>query len=60
MSKPADMASDTPAEAIEEALSDHHLEEAAEMLERSRASDPSEEFPLNGAPAESNHRSKPV
>jgi hypothetical protein len=52
MSKPADVASDAPDEAIEEALSDHHLEEVAAMIERAQADKPSVEIRFSDSPAE--------
>ena len=57
MRKPADVASDAPDEAIEEALSDHHLDEVAAMIERSHADNPSLETPFSDSPVGSNHRS---
>ena len=33
-------------DAIEEALTDHHLDEVAEMIERARAQTPSSEIPF--------------
>lgn len=57
MSKPGDVASDAPDEAIEQALSDHHLDEVAEMIERSHAENLSPETPFSDSPAGSNHHS---
>jgi hypothetical protein len=57
MNKPADLASDAPDAAIEEALSDHHLDEVAEMIERSHADNLSPETPFRDSPAGSNHHS---
>lgn len=57
MSKPRDMAIDGPDDAIEEALSDHHLDEVAEMIEQSQADSPSLENPFSDSHAGSNHRS---
>ena len=56
MNKPADVARDAPDAAVKEALSDHHLDEVAEMIERSHADDRSLETPLGESPAGSNHR----
>jgi hypothetical protein len=56
MSKPADLAIDVPDDAIEDALSDHHLDEVADMIEQSRADNPSPETPFSDSPARSiNH-----
>jgi hypothetical protein len=57
MSKPGEVAIDAPDEAIEEALSDHHLDEVAEMIERSHADKRSLEPPFSDSPVGSNHRS---
>ena len=57
MSKSADVAIHAPDDAIEEALSDHHLDEVAEMIERSHADDLSPEAPFSDSPAGSNHQS---
>jgi len=57
MNKPADVASDAPDAAIEEALSDHHLDEVAEMIERLHADNLSPETPFRDSPAGSNHHS---
>ena len=46
MRKPADVAIDIPDDAIAEALSDHHLDEVAAMIERSHADDPLLETPI--------------
>ena len=56
MSKPGDVAIDVPDDAIEEALSDHHLDEVAEMIEQSHADNPALETPSSDSPAGSiNH-----
>jgi hypothetical protein len=47
MSKPGDVAIDVPDDSIEEALSDHHLDEVAEMIERSHAENPPLESPFS-------------
>ena len=57
MNKPADVAIHAPDDAIEEALSDHHLDEVAEMIELSHADSPSPETPFSDSPAGSNHHS---
>ena len=58
MSEPANVARDAPDEAIEEALSDHHLDEVAEMLERSHAQNASLETAFSESPATSHHHSQ--
>ena len=56
MSKPGDVAIDVTDDAIEEALSDHHLDELADMIEQSHADNPSLETPFSDPPAGSiNH-----
>jgi hypothetical protein len=56
MSKPGDVAIDLRDDAIEEALSDHHLDEVADMIEQSHADNPSLATPLRDSPAGSiNH-----
>ena len=57
MRKPADVAIDIPDDAIAEALSDHHLDEVAAMIERPHADNPSQETPFSDSPVGSNHRS---
>ena len=57
MSTPRDVATDAPVEAIEDALSDHHLDEVAEMIDRLHAENPSLETPFSDSRARSNHRS---
>lgn len=52
MSKPGDGAIEAPDEVIEEALSDHHLHELAEMIERAHADKPSSERPFSDSPTE--------
>jgi hypothetical protein len=47
MSKPGEVTIDVPDDAIEEALSDHHLDEVADMIERSRAENTSPETPCS-------------
>jgi len=56
MRKPGDLAIDAPDDAVEEALSDHHLDELVEMIDRSRADDPSLETSSSDSREESNHR----
>jgi hypothetical protein len=51
MSKPGDVAIEVPDDAIEEALSDHHLDEVADMIEHSHADNPSLETPFSDPPA---------
>jgi hypothetical protein len=51
MSKPGDVAIDVPDDAIEEALSDHHLDEVADMIEQSHADNPAPEPPFSDSPA---------
>ena len=38
-------------DAVEEALTDHHLDEVAEMIEQARADKPSSESPFSDGPA---------
>lgn len=42
---------DVPGDAVEEALTDHHLDEVAEMIEQAQADKPSSETPFNDSPA---------
>jgi len=57
MSKPGDVAIDVPDDAIEEALSDHHLDEVDDMMEHSHAENPSPETPCSDPRAGSiNHQ----
>jgi hypothetical protein len=51
MSKPGDVAIDVRDDAIEEALSDHHLDEVADMIEQSHEENPSLETLSSDSPA---------
>jgi hypothetical protein len=50
MSETDDEAIDAPDDAVEKALTDHHLDEVAEMIEWAQADPPSPESPFSDAP----------
>jgi hypothetical protein len=43
MSEKGNVAIDAPDDAVQEALTDHHLDEIAEMIERAQAQEPASE-----------------
>lgn len=51
MGETGDVAIDIPDDAVEEALTDHHLDEVAGMIQRARADEPSSESPVSDIPA---------
>lgn len=51
MSKTGDAAIDRSDEAIEQALTDHHLDEVAEMIDQARAEKASSASPFGDSPA---------
>ena len=52
MGKSGEIAIGPRAEAIEEAMTDHHLDEVADMIKRSHADKPALETPFSDSPAE--------
>jgi hypothetical protein len=52
MTERHDGVSDSPDDTIEEALTDHHLDEVAEMIEQAEADAWPSESPLSDSPAD--------
>ncbi len=51
MSETGDAEIDVPGDAVEEALTDHHLYEVAALIEQAQADKPSSESPFSDGPA---------